>query len=311
MQMRLARRLGSAHNAAQRQMATASDSNSEPLIRNVSDTALWAAVFRGWENARRNAVFHDPYAQSLAGDRGAKIAREVKFGTRHAWSWIARTYAVDEMIRDQLAEGADMFINLAAGLDTRPYRMSLPAALTWVEIDLPGILDYKQSILAREQPKCKLERVRLDLSDGNARRPVFAQLANRAKRAVIISEGLIIYLTREQVAALAQDLAAQPSFQYWIVDVTSPALLRMMRQRMGSHLEAAGAPLRFAPEEGPDFFLRYGWKPVRVESMLHTAARIHRLPLWMRFFSIFPPTFPPQGKRPWGGAVLLARDGGA
>jgi len=280
----------------------------EPLVRDISDTALWAAVFRGRENDRPDALFRDPYAARLAGDRGGRIAQEMKFGTRHTWSWIARTYVADQIIGDEIAEGTDMVVNLAAGLDTRPYRMSLPRSLTWVEIDLPGVLDYKEEILGGERPACGLERVRLDLTNQDARRKLFAELGGRAKRALIVSEGLVIYLTREEVAALATDLARPPSFQRWILDVASPALLRLMKKKIGSHLERAGAPLKFGPEEGPDYFLPYGWKPVRVESLLHAAARVERLPLWMRPFAFFPDKFPPQGKRPWTGACLLARD---
>ena len=269
---------------------------------------MWTAVFRGWENARPDALFRDPYATRLAGERGARIAREMKFGTRHTWSWIARTYVVDQMIREQIAQGADMVVNLAAGLDTRPYRMPLPSSLTWLEIDLPGILDYKEEILGTERPVCTLERIRLDLANVSARRAVFAELGRRAKRALIVSEGLIIYLSREEVAALATDLAGPPSFQRWILDLASPALLRLMHKKMGSQLEQAGAPLKFAPEEGPDYFLPHGWKPLRVQSMLHAAARVKRLPLWMRPFALFPDKFPPQGKRPWSAACLLARE---
>src|SRR5437879_5358400 len=282
--------------------------NQGQLVRNISDTALWAAVFRGWENKRPDALFRDPYAERLAGERGAKIAKELEFGTRHTWSWIARTYLADQMICGQIAEGADMVINLAAGLDTRPYRMPLPASLTWVEIDLPGILDYKEEFLGRERAACALERIRLDLANVSARRAVFGELGRRAKRALIVSEGLIIYLSQEEVAALAVDLAGPPSFRNWVLDLTSPALLRMLKKSMGSHLERAGAPLKFGPEEGPDFFLAYGWKPVRAQSLLHAAVRVKRLPLWMRPFALFPDRFPKQSKRPWGGLCLLARE---
>ena len=117
---------------------------AEKLIRNVSDTALWAAVYRAEENERPDALFRDPLAKRLAGDRGARIEKEMKFRGNPKWPWIARTVAVDQTITEEIAAGTDMVINLAAGLDTRPYRMNLPATLTWVEIDLPGIIEYKE-----------------------------------------------------------------------------------------------------------------------------------------------------------------------
>src|SRR6202451_3546050 len=114
-----------------------------------------------------------------------------------------------------------MVIKIAAGLDTRPYRMALPPALQWIEVDLPGILSYKEEILANENPVCVLERVRLDLSDATARRELFAQLGRRAAKSLILAEGLIIYFSADQVRALAEDLAAPPAFQHWIVDLAS------------------------------------------------------------------------------------------
>lgn len=48
-------------------------------MRSISDTALWAAVFRGWESRRPDALFRDPYAERLAGERGARIASALKF----------------------------------------------------------------------------------------------------------------------------------------------------------------------------------------------------------------------------------------
>ena len=77
----------------------------------------------------------------------------------HAWSFIARTYLFDRFVARLAEAGVDLVVNLAAGLDTRPYRMDLPASLRWVEVDLPDILDYKESILGDAAPACAVERV--------------------------------------------------------------------------------------------------------------------------------------------------------
>jgi len=196
---------------------------AEPLIRNISDTALLAAVYRARETERRDALFHDSFARRLAGKRGDQIADSIPFSNSNAWAWVTRTYMFDQFIAEQCQQGVDMVVNLAAGLDTRPYRMALPPTLQWVEVDLPSILSHKEEILANEKPACALERVRLDLSDATARRELFAQLGRRAAKSLILSEGFIIYFSTDQVRALAEDLAAPPAFQRWIVDLASPA----------------------------------------------------------------------------------------
>jgi methyltransferase (TIGR00027 family) len=280
---------------------------AEPLIRNISDTALLAAVYRARETERQDALFRDPFARRLSGERGDQIADSIPFSNRNTWAWVTRTYLFDQFIAEQVQQGVDMVVNLAAGLDTRPYRMTLPAALQWIEVDLPGILSYKEEILGSEKPVCTLERARLDLSDATARRELFAQLGRRAAKSLIITEGLIIYFSTDQVRALAADLAAPPTFQRWLVDLASPGLLRLLQKNMDPSFTQSGSSLKFGPEEGPEFFVPYGWKPIDVRSPLKTAARFKRLSFGMRLLSLLPQSNGRQGSRPWSGICLFAK----
>jgi methyltransferase (TIGR00027 family) len=278
-----------------------------PLIRNISDTAAWVAMYRAIESEREDAVFRDPYARRLAGARGEEIMQKMKAATKHAWSYVARTYLFDTYVAQEIAAGTDMIVNLAAGLDARPYRMQVPSSLQWIEVDLPDLIAYKEEILRTEKPACKLERVRLDLSDVNARRALFVELGRRAKRVMAMSEGLIIYLTADEACDLGEDLAAQPAFQRWAIDLCSPKLLTMLQKEIGSPLRDAGAPLKFAPEDGPAFFTKCGWKPLDVRSMLHTAKQVKRLPFVYQLFALFPDSKGTKPSQPWGGGVLLGR----
>ena len=130
-------------------------SRSNPQIQSISDTARWAAVYRAHESDRADAVFRDPFARRLAGERGEEIAAVLSRGGGHAWAWITRTYVVDRFITQEVAQGVDMVVNLAAGLDTRPFRMELPASLKWIEVDLPELLAYKEDTLRGETPACR------------------------------------------------------------------------------------------------------------------------------------------------------------
>src|ERR1700675_2181374 len=149
---------------------------TELAIRNISDTAIWAALYRARETERKNALFRDPFARRLAGERGDHIAATMRAHDEHEWAWVMRTVLFDRFIAGEIAAGADMVVNLAAGLDARPYRMALPPALQWIEVDLPDLLEYKERILRDEKPACALERVRLDLADQAARRELFRKL---------------------------------------------------------------------------------------------------------------------------------------
>jgi O-methyltransferase involved in polyketide biosynthesis len=178
--------------------------------------------------------------------------------------------------------------------------------LQWIEVDFPAMIDYKEEVLAGEKPRCALERVRLDLSDVNGRRALLQRLGSNARKALVLTEGLLVYLTRDEVSALARDLAAQSTFRDWAIDLCSPGLLKMLQKNLGA-LSEAGSPLKFGPEEGPDFFTACGWKAVEVYSMLKTAAEIKRLPFFLRLMSLLPESNGRQGSRPWGAVCHLTR----
>jgi methyltransferase (TIGR00027 family) len=275
------------------------------LVSHISDTARWVAYFRARETLRPDALFRDPYAERLAGERGFSIANTLPEGNKHEWAWVARTYLFDQFLLRELQGGRDLVLNLAAGLDARPYRMDLPAKLPWVEVDLPEILAYKDEVLANEKPRCQLERVRVDLSDAAARRALFADLNRRAKKIVVLTEGLLIYFTAEQVGSLARDLAAGSSFLTWVVDLASPGQLKLMRGSTGKQLKEADAEFKFGPPEGPGFFVPHGWDPKDVQGLLKTAAQLKRAPA--ELLSLLPEPKGLPGNYPWTGVLLLKK----
>jgi methyltransferase (TIGR00027 family) len=272
-------------------------------IRGVSDTARWVAYFRALETRRPDALFRDPFAESLAGSHGFEIANTLRDGNKHEWAWVARTCLFDQFLSRAIQDGADLVVNLAAGLDARPYRIALPSTLQWVEVDLPEIIAYKEEVLANEKPSCRLERISLDLSDGPARRALFAQLNARATKVVVASEGLLIYFAAEEVASLSADLAVQDCFRSWIVDLASPGQLKLMQRTTGKQLSDAGAAFKFGPPEGANFFTPYGWVPKDVQGMLKTAAQFKRAPV--ELLSLLPEPKGNPGNYPWTGVCLL------
>ena len=255
------------------------------------------------ETRRPDAVFRDPYAERLAGERGFQIANSLAQAKKQEWSWVARTYLFDAFISRLVQDGAELVLNLAAGLDARPYRMELPSALQWVEVDFPEIISYKEKVLADDRPRCRLERAALDLSDLQGRRALFHALDARANKIAVLSEGLLIYFTPEEVADLARDLAIGKHFQSWTVDLSSTIQLIIMQRTIGTQLAEANAA--FGPPEGVDFFKPYGWEAQEVRGMLETAAELHRAP--QEFLSLLPEPRPIPPTFPWTGVCLLQK----
>ena len=128
-------------------------SQPEPLIHNISDTARWAAVYRRRQETERPTRCSATRSRAPGGRaRRTDPPQGMPFSNKTVWAWVTRTSLFDQFLTEQLQQGVDLVVNLAAGLDARPYRMALPASLQWVEVDLPEFLTYKEEVLAGEKP---------------------------------------------------------------------------------------------------------------------------------------------------------------
>lgn len=250
---------------------------SPSAIENISDTARWVALYRAIESDRPDAHFRDPYARRLIGQGGEEIAKSIPGFRSGLWAMVVRTCLIDELVQRAVEKGGiDTVVNLAAGLDARPWRMKLPATLRWVDVDLPDILGYKTKTLADDRPICAYEAVACDLREASLRRSLFERIGTASRKALVITEGLLVYLTAEQVGSLAEDLHAPPSFHSWVIDLASPQLLKWLQKRWGDTLEKGRAPMQFAPAEGTAFFTRHGWKEAEFRSSWVESKRLKR-----------------------------------
>lgn len=282
-------------------------SDAGHLITHVSDTARWTALYRATESARTDALFRDPLAERLAGEQGRAIVAKTPLTSRSGWWLVARTKIIDDAIFEAIADGCDRVLNLAAGLDTRPYRLDLPPDFQWIEADLPQMLEEKAELLADQVPRCRLTRSAVDLADPVARETFFDEALDGASNALVLTEGLLMYLEDADVTALS-DALNRPEVGWWMFDFAGPGLKRLMNKRMGGLLQ--NAPFVFAPENGLAYFEELGWRVLESEHLMAAAKRFHRLPVFM-----WPALWGPQpdprhpGKRPWSATALLTRRG--
>lgn len=280
-------------------------------IENVSDTAFWVAHYRAVETQRPDALFRDPFAARLTGERGSRIAAAMPMSRMTAWLMAIRTVIIDSYIRSAVQEGVDTVLNLGAGLDARPYRIELPSSLHWIEADYATMIEYKESVLAPDKPACQLERVKIDLSDEANRREFFARVNADASKLLVLTEGVIPYLTNDQVASLAADLRALDHVRYWIAEYHSPRVIKY-RERSGLQRKLQNAPFQFKPDDWFGFFAQRGWRPKEIRYLAEEGERLHRpiaLPFWAKivglgFRAFFSKERQQEGKR-FSAYVLL------
>ncbi len=247
---------------------------TDTLIENVSDTAFWIAHYRALETQRADALFHDPLAGLLAGERGKQIANAMPKSFMTGWAVVIRTCIIDDYIRFAIAQGVDTVLNLGTGLDTRPYRLDLPRSLVWVEADYPDMIEFKEKRLSSEKPRCQLERVKLDLANLSERRQMFTSVNARAKKMLVLTEGVVPYLSVEEVGSLADDLKALEHACYWIVDYFSTWVIKYRQRLVGKKMQ--NAPFKFNPENWFEFFAEHGWHCKETRYLSEEAERLHR-----------------------------------
>lgn len=272
----------------------ASSESGNP-IRSVSDTALWVAVYRAMESERPDALFHDPYARLLAGERGQAIVDAMPHGKQMAWAMIVRTTVMDELILQCIRDGAASVLNLAAGLDARAYRLELPASLRWYHVDFPPMVDYVKEKLAGETPRCALEYVAADLREPDQRDAVFRKAAEHGP-VLVITEGLLVYLPPEKVAGLAEALHKTAKARWWISDLGTPLLLKRLEKSWLGKLREGNAPFLFAPADAAAFFNPLGWRETEFRSSWTESLRLKRHIRFAGFWD-FIMKFSPQAKR--------------
>ncbi|GAB2802825.1 SAM-dependent methyltransferase [Actinoallomurus bryophytorum] len=174
-------------------------------LSGVGGTSLGVARARAWESGRPDRLFDDPYAAAFAA--AAPVTRRaVSPGSaraRLAFHVIIRTRFYDDYLLAACAAGCRQVVLLAAGLDTRAYRLPWPEGVRLYELDLPEVLTFKESVLAGQEavPRCSLTALPVDLRSEWPATLTDAGFDPGAPTAWLI-EGLLVYLTASEASLL-------------------------------------------------------------------------------------------------------------
>lgn len=277
-------------------------------VASVAETARLVAIYRALESERPDALFRDPWARRLAGERGDALAR--RHASIPAWPMITRTRLIDDYVRGSIADGADRVVNLAAGLDMRAYRLDLPAELRWYEADLPEVVAAKESVIGDLDAQCHVVRRGIDLRDATLLEAFLDEALEGSLHAVVITEGFLVYLPEVAVRDIAQRLHCRPQVAWWVTDVASPKVRRRL-ERQTRRSMGDDARFQFGPSNGVGFFEPLGFRAASCASLLHEAARLKRLPFLLDLLArTVLPAADPAGERDWSGVARLLRVAG-
>jgi methyltransferase (TIGR00027 family) len=227
-------------------------------ITHVSDTALLVAGCRAVESERPDSFVSDPFAARLAGERGMAMFRALPHREIMGFGIAIRTRFLDELLLEALGStGAGTVLSAGAGLDTRPWRLELPPDLRWIEVDFPAMLDYKEPLMAKEKLRCRRERLTADLNDAAQRLAVYAAVG--VAPALMITEGLLMYLPAATVESLAAEAWQESGIMHWISEITTTSFTKAIGgdgKRAIRHVQANDS---LAGEQILETVYRHGW----------------------------------------------------
>jgi methyltransferase (TIGR00027 family) len=187
------------------------EGDSWDITESVGATALSVAAARAVETATAQPLIRDPFAYVLvssAGKSWARLARDLEWigddehGRRaHRLSCdyqAVRTHFFDTYFADAVAAGIRQVVILAAGLDSRAYRLDWPVGTTVYEIDQPQVVEYKTATLesAGAAPKATRRTVPIDLREDWSAALAGAGF-DRVQPTAWLAEGLLPYLPAE------------------------------------------------------------------------------------------------------------------
>lgn len=227
-------------------------------ITHVSDTALMVAACRAMESGLPDHFFNDPFAERLAGERGMAIARALPRLPVMHFGVAVRTRFMDGIVMDCVREhGVRTVLSVGCGLDSRPWRLELPASLDWVEADFPAMLDYKNSVMGGETPRCRLSQMPVDLNDAGQRMTMLRRAGDGP--GLMITEGLLAYLPGPTIEAIAAEAPVHGGIRYWLSDITSPAFARMVGMDLYADVQKMRAANHIHGLEILDVLAQRGW----------------------------------------------------
>jgi methyltransferase (TIGR00027 family) len=176
----------------------------------VGRTAIGMARVRADESRRPDRLFDDPYAEAfVAAAPGALPEERAASGELAAWGvtisvqGVLRTRFFDDYLLAACQAGCRQVVLLAAGLDTRAFRLAWPPGVRLFELDLPEVLAFKQRVLAREGavPRCERSVLAVDLR-GDWPAELTRAGFEPAESTAWLAEGLLIYLSAVEAARL-------------------------------------------------------------------------------------------------------------
>lgn len=185
--------------------------NKEKIMSEIQDfvsrTSQMMAAQRALETERPDALFADRYAARLAGPKAIAWAKPKlkEYEDRGTPMVSVRTRFFDDYLMSAASQLGQVVI-LAAGMDTRAFRLPWPAETCIYELERPEVLETKESILQNTPPKCQRYAIAADFAQPWSSKLLAAGFKSE-QPSLWLLEGLLYYLSETEVKELLKTIS--------------------------------------------------------------------------------------------------------
>jgi methyltransferase (TIGR00027 family) len=244
-------------------------------MKPISKTAFYCCGVRMQDAEREQPVCGDTYARLFMNEEALQILEGFKDETRPNISNVGRHRIVDDLLRQELLANPDLtVVIIGAGFDTRAYRLK---GGTWIELDEPHVIDYKEERLPASTSDNKLERIAIDFAIDSLEQKLSA-FSGRDPVAIVI-EGVFMYLEEATIEQLLQTLHRLFPRHKLICDLMTREFFEKNAQTIHEKLTGMGATFKFTADNPEKVFLRNGYRqletiPIVEKAVLFEAGEI-------------------------------------
>lgn len=228
----------------------------------LGSTARWTAAVRALESERDERLFEDPWAAALAGEQGRAWGEQRT--AQGVVPIVLRTRYFDDFLKHVTLEyGLRQVVLLAAGLDTRAYRLEWPQPTRLFELDQPEVLRHKEDVLqaAGTRARCERQAIKVDLTSAWEGQ-LLSHGFDAQQPSVWLLEGFLFYLSNESVASLLDKVSGLAAPGSWLgFDVINSDVLNSEWTRPWVEMQAGlGAPWIGTMDDPRTFLSERGWQ---------------------------------------------------
>jgi len=224
-------------------------------VNPISKTAFYCCGVRMQDAESPNPVIGDHYAKRFMNEEGLKTFEAFKDFTSPNASNIARHRIIDDFLRDFILRHEDpLIVIVGAGFDSRAYRLS---GGTWIELDEPQLISYKNECLPISECRNVLQRIPINF----ATETLLEKLESlpQHKSVVVVIEGVLMYLTEPIINELLNTLIAIFPRHQLVCDLMSKTFFKKYSYKIHEKIQKLGASFSYTVEDPTAIFIGEGY----------------------------------------------------